>query len=146
MKLVYMPMSEMDQRQGNVYFVACDNRYVKIGFAADVPARLSELQVGCPFELKQLGVFGDVPEVCERWFHAVLRDEHVRGEWFNLTETVRLLIHKINAGARPQAVLEVARLYGSCPPPKRAGVRGPRPTKGVSMEIGRHRVPNWSFE
>lgn len=115
MKLTYLPMSECDQRQGSVYFLACDNKYLKIGFAGNVSERVKELQTGCPFELKLIGVLTDVPEECERWFHAVLREEHVRGEWFNLTTRVRLLVHEINGGARPRDVLEIGRLYGSCP-------------------------------
>lgn len=111
LRLTYLPYSECDQRQGDVYFIACDNRYLKIGFTWDVPARLCELQVGCPFELSVIGVLRNVPEVTERWFHAVLREEHVRGEWFKLSARVRLLVQAVNDGARPDDVLAVSRLY-----------------------------------
>ncbi len=122
LNLMYLPYAARDQRRGSVYFIACDNRFVKVGFTENVDARLADLQVGCPFELRVLGAMPDIHEEVERWFHAVLRFEHVRGEWFNLTDPIRLLIQRVNEGARPVDALDVGRIYGSCPP--RRGGRG----------------------
>lgn len=96
---------------GNVYFVVCRNEFVKIGFAVDVRDRFGDLQTGCPYELKLVGVLPEVPFKAEKWFHILLRALHVRGEWFRLTDRVRLLIHLINSGARPDCLLELRRIY-----------------------------------
>lgn len=57
--------------------------YVKIGYAQDVWARLSELQCGNPFELRVLSFLPGGREA-EGAIHVALASHRVRGEWFNL--------------------------------------------------------------
>ncbi|MFD9249490.1 GIY-YIG nuclease family protein [Streptomyces bottropensis] len=57
--------------------------YVKIGYANDVWARLTELQCGNPFELRVLSFFPGGKEV-EGAIHVALAAHRVRGEWFDL--------------------------------------------------------------
>ena len=40
----YVSFPEGRSRLGDVYFIACDNRFVKIGFTDDIEMRLAELQ------------------------------------------------------------------------------------------------------
>jgi len=98
---------------GSVYFIACDNRFVKIGFARNVVERLAELQTGCPFKLRIIGELPGVAPSMESVFHEVLSQLRFRGEWFELTDRLRLMIHEINSGARPDALLAAKALYRS---------------------------------
>lgn len=69
---------------GHVYLVQC-NEFTKIGFAYDVPARVCNLQIGCPYELKLLGTIACLdPVVVEEELHAIAERYRVRGEWFKL--------------------------------------------------------------
>jgi hypothetical protein len=52
-----------------------------IGVAKDPKARLKELQVGCPDELRLLGVV-EGEEDTEESIHALLAEHRIRGEWF----------------------------------------------------------------
>ena len=72
--------------KGSVYVVCCEG-FVKIGFATSVSARLSNLQIGCPFELKLMKVFksDDIVEM-ERKLHRELVPYWHRGEWFKLPD------------------------------------------------------------
>lgn len=98
---------------GSVYFIGCDNRFVKIGFARNVAERLADLQTGCPFELRIIGELPGAAASMELVFHEVLSRLRFRGEWFELTDRLRLMIHEINSGARPDAILAVEALYRS---------------------------------
>lgn len=62
---------------------------VKIGIARDVEARISTLQTGNPDELHLLASFPGT-QADELALHRYLRDERIRGEWFEgeLTEQV----------------------------------------------------------
>lgn len=71
-----------------VYFIRC-GEFVKIGYAADVAARLATLQTGTPHELEIMHVTpGGVAE--EGRLHALFAEERVRpgGEWFRLSARV----------------------------------------------------------
>lgn len=65
-----------------VYFVQRDDDGpIKVGFANDPDARLSELQVGCPDELNLVGfIHGTARD--EKRLHAMLAPGRIRGEWF----------------------------------------------------------------
>lgn len=67
-----------------VYFVqAVTMGLIKIGMTVDMSDRLKTLQVGCPDELKLLGVIYDRrARRIEQALHARFNEHHVRGEWF----------------------------------------------------------------
>lgn len=67
-----------------VYFVqAVTMGLIKIGMTVDMSDRLKTLQVGCPDELKLLGVIYDRRALrIEQALHARFNEHHVRGEWF----------------------------------------------------------------
>lgn len=89
-------------REGFVYFIeAVGLGRVKIGLAADVKKRCSQLQVASPTTLALLGVVGtdDVRRLevdLHRRFSA-LRD---RGEWFRLTKSLRATIADLTLDGR----------------------------------------------
>lgn len=68
--------------QGRVYFIqAILGGPVKVGWATDLPRRLSELQVGSPVVLGLLGQFAGT-KADEETLHGQLRALHSHGEWF----------------------------------------------------------------
>lgn len=76
----------------SVYFVTCRKaKAVKIGFSVDPPARLPEIQWGCPLPLTLEAVVpGTIQE--EKRFHSWFADDRITGEWFRLTEMIELII------------------------------------------------------
>jgi hypothetical protein len=74
----------------SVYFIK-NSQYVKIGYASDVVARLSTLQVGSSDELTIYNTIkcpanNKSAAELERIFHEIFADYRVRGEWFNLMD------------------------------------------------------------
>ena len=69
-------------RDGYVYFIQVDvDGPIKIGFAADIRDRMSNLQTSSPYDLKLLAWFeGTVAD--ERAMHAKFSQHRLRGEWF----------------------------------------------------------------
>lgn len=66
----------------SVYFIECaEAKAIKIGWAVNVFDRLSNLQCGCPYELKVIETFRGGGVELEKRIHAVLRCG-IRGEWF----------------------------------------------------------------
>ena len=71
---------------GYVYLFKCEN-YYKIGIAQDVMDRLSNLQIGNPFEIsmvKHVRVFH--PYVLEEELHCRQERYRTSGEWFKLPQ------------------------------------------------------------
>ena len=65
-----------------IYFIqAGDNGAVKIGFAKDVKKRFRELQTGNHETLKLLKEIAGEEEL-EQEIHALVKNYHVRGEWY----------------------------------------------------------------
>jgi len=78
-----------------VYFIT-DRKYVKIGKAINIVARLSQLQTGHPEQLHLLGyVDGDVS--VEKELQKEFSKYHYRGEWFKLTEEFANKIKEIHS-------------------------------------------------
>lgn len=76
----------------HLYFIeAVGVGMVKIGKAADVSTRLSELQTSSPHQLRVLGVLDGGGDQERRW-HAAFAGQRVRGEWFHLDETLRICL------------------------------------------------------
>jgi hypothetical protein len=85
----------------SVYFVTCrEANAVKIGLSLEPHARLSEIQWGCPLELKLEAVLPGVRED-ERNFHARFEHLHIRGEWFAIDEMIEAIIAANPPGPRP---------------------------------------------
>jgi hypothetical protein len=65
-----------------LYLIACHD-FVKVGVALDPKARLIQLQVGCPYELKLLAQWpSDHAAADEARLHELWKRFEVRGEWF----------------------------------------------------------------
>lgn len=74
-----------------VYFIASADGYVKIGRSMRPSARMADLQVANPHQLRLLDAFIG-GERLERWVHDQLKSVAVRGEWFRAgTETENVL-------------------------------------------------------
>jgi hypothetical protein len=60
---------------------------IKVGVATNVKVRLSDLQIGCPFQLEVLGLwrFAADAETTEALFHLAHINKNRHGEWFNLS-------------------------------------------------------------
>jgi hypothetical protein len=72
---------------GTIYFVACKERYVKIGFVwrRSVSKRIDDMQGENPFQLKLIRIITPAYMEQERWLHQHF--EHLKastpaGEWF----------------------------------------------------------------
>jgi hypothetical protein len=79
-----------------VYFIADGAGHVKIGYAENVGARLTELQTG---NAHPLTVLATVRGSCglERALHARFADHRIRGEWFRLVPEIMEYIDQIRA-------------------------------------------------
>jgi hypothetical protein len=81
-----MPALDIDD-EGYVYFVTFDFETVKVGFATDVRARLLQMQVSSPVNATEIACYpGTLAD--ERRVHYLLRDHHVKREWFALNDDV----------------------------------------------------------
>lgn len=82
---------------GCVYFIGAEEvRRVKIGraYIRTVPNRLSSFRIGCPVELRVLGLFPAMYSVEEAVTHDKFAHLRVRGEWFSWTEEIDAFIAK----------------------------------------------------
>ncbi len=71
----------------NVYFIRSGKKGpIKIGVANNVSSRLSELQIGNPFELSIVAIIPfssrKKAESFEKKIHKRFVDQRIRGEWF----------------------------------------------------------------
>lgn len=81
--------------EGYVYFLqSVLGGPIKVGYAADLRSRISNIQVGHPEELEVIGVVRGTPEL-EEALHKELAWCHVRGEWFASSEALRLAIEDL---------------------------------------------------
>lgn len=76
-----------------VYFIQCE-RFVKIGRAQDVAARLHGLQKHTPFELTLLGT-EEGGEQRERELHRLFQGMRHRGEWFRLEGALQAYVQAL---------------------------------------------------
>jgi hypothetical protein len=88
-----------------IYVIETDSdpKYYKIGYAQDPNRRISELQVGCPFDLKVVTtVPGDIeglsPREFERMIHGYLAEHKARGEWFHASDYVEGVVEVLVDG------------------------------------------------
>lgn len=85
---------------------------VKIGYSADLAARLKQLQTGNPFRLKVLHSFA-FPDskkaaACETLLHRLFADYQISGEWFRNTGGVKHFLSTLDQGVTPVQAIEIA--------------------------------------
>lgn len=114
----------------NVYFLQ-SGKYVKIGRADDVPARVAQLQTGNPHPLVLLGHYSG-PDELESYFHEAFRGEHHSGEWFHLTATLRKVLVLIHSGAHPSTPMDIKILREFSPRNGFAGAKAEFSVKGFA--------------
>lgn len=89
---VYFIQTTAPGRRGKVY------RY-KIGVAADVAARLIQLQTGCPSQLQLFGVLRCQSRAhafdVEQRLHALFAHKRVCGEWFRVSNRMALALRRL---------------------------------------------------
>lgn len=81
-----------------VYFIqSVDGGPIKVGSSADPSARLRDMQVGRADELK---ILGEMPggQKTERRLHRLLAPTKIRGEWFDPSPALDVLIHCAKEG------------------------------------------------
>lgn len=85
----------LDDHPGFVYIIGTrhGDSPVKIGYAQNPAARLTELQCGNPEELVVLATIPARP-AHERWFHLDLAAARVRGEWFDREAVIEFLTNE----------------------------------------------------
>lgn len=84
-----------------VYFVRCQEP-IKIGVAADVAARIADLQGANPHELELLAQVRGGRDF-ERQLHERFVQARIRGEWFRPVEDLLLVIEKAREVAAYEA-------------------------------------------
>ena len=77
-----------------VYFILCNNEFVKIGYSANVEQRLKQLQTGNPYPLKLLLVLKGLKDT-EKGIHEEFSGSRVNGEWFRYKSMLRYTINSI---------------------------------------------------
>lgn len=119
---------------GNVYFIQADDR-VKIGFAADVAARLAQLQTASATPLQLLAVISGVSMPVERRLHRFFAAQRKRGEWFKFSGQLAVLISHVKNGARPISDVEIEH-YATLAGPVKKRVRDQN-APAHSVDLGR---------
>jgi hypothetical protein len=86
-----------------VYVISAGERRHKIGVATDPKSRLSTLQTGSPDELRIVHLFEtDAAYEVESRAHSYLKDQRIRGEWFEATENTAIsMVGKAVANGGP---------------------------------------------
>ena len=81
--------------QGFIYFIRMTGTdYVKVGYSANVGARMSQLQTASPFPLSLISTQeSSNMRADELAWHRKLAQYHVRGEWFQLSAAVILSLN-----------------------------------------------------
>ena len=77
-----------------VYFIKAEETpYIKIGFTENLYARISDLQIGCPYKLKVVRTIeGSYRE--EKLLHTLFAAYHKLNEWFEITEDMVMDLDK----------------------------------------------------
>jgi hypothetical protein len=85
---------------GYVYFIANEGRgVVKIGESGNVQKRLASMQTGHCDDLKIIGIIpAAFPLRLEGELHAKFHKDHIRGEWFALSDEIKQYIQALEKG------------------------------------------------
>ena len=83
-----------------IYFIKCCD-FVKIGYSSNPKKRLSDMQVGSPYQLKMLCAVpykGDIEDVKieEKMLHFEYREFRYRGEWFKVFPKMNKWLNMMN--------------------------------------------------
>jgi hypothetical protein len=80
------------QDEGCVYFIqGVDGGSIKVGHTMDLARRFAEIQACSPSELRVLvAVPGSLKD--ERYFHGILKEERLHGEWFECSIGALMLV------------------------------------------------------
>lgn len=116
-KLATFKATGLKRRVGVIYFVRCESAdgLIKIGFATNVEARVSDISLLCPYPLTILAITpGTISE--EMRLHHRFRDSRVRGEWFRPSPELTKMIAALGPYAPP--VKEPFRVIGDLMPPR----------------------------
>ncbi len=100
-----VPLPSAAKRGGYVYFVRCetDDGHIKIGRARHISARLTDLQICCPYPLRVVAFMWSSDPVALEWkMQAIHNKDRIRGEWFRLSPKLMGTIVNI----RRQAIRE----------------------------------------
>jgi hypothetical protein len=85
-----------------LYAIVTEGRFIKFGYAKNPARRLSELQVGSPFELILLATLALPDEwfaqEVERYVHVAAAKYHVRGEWFRSSPKTLMVVEWMKRG------------------------------------------------
>jgi hypothetical protein len=95
--IYYMHKGPITRDTGCIYFIGADEiRRVKIGraYIRTVINRLNSFRIGCPVELRVLGLFPTMYSVDEAATHDKFAHLRVRGEWFSWTDEIDAFIAK----------------------------------------------------
>ena len=71
-----------------IYVISDGMGHIKVGKSRDPESRLRALQTGHANELRLIFCI-DMPDWEEAFFHDLLSEDHIRGEWFHDTERAR---------------------------------------------------------
>ena len=113
-----------------VYFIQCEdfNNYIKIGWTTNNPVkRLKNLQVGCPYPLKIIGIM-ECDRHVERSLHLIFEQCIVVNEWFSPSPELLMFIED-NTLSLPDYRLYHARQVVSSAVETTSIDRGSRETK-----------------
>lgn len=101
------------EKPASVYFIQCNgpDGPIKIGQAKFIDKRLSELQIGCPYELALIGhAMVDDASLVEGRLHDAFREHRIRGEWFHCHERILDVAREFDA-VRFAAIAEMAKTF-----------------------------------
>lgn len=81
-------------RKDGAIYVAEVNYFVKIGFtiAHNVNNRITNLQTGCPYEIKLLYQDNNANLCAEQAIHFAFKNRKVTGEWYRHSYEIRELV------------------------------------------------------
>lgn len=98
----------MAAKLGFVYFIRSGD-FVKIGFATDLPTRLSGIKTSNPNDVELLAKCHGTLET-EARFHERFKRHHYRGEWFRYDDEIRSAVQSLGVYQRPKNRVEIAPL------------------------------------
>lgn len=76
-----------------LYFIACGEYAVKIGFTEDIQQRMKSFQTGNPYDLKLLYMIDNINPQLETFIHTFLDGHQIRNEWYEYKTAERIISH-----------------------------------------------------
>jgi hypothetical protein len=97
------------KRRSQVYFIGpMEARFIKVGVAINVEARIRELQTGNP---ERLVIYASVPGLKqdESTFHAILKPLRAEGEWFKRGPWLDVVRNGVMEGQSARDIIKALR-------------------------------------